>query len=96
MKTPSRYFQAPKLVLATGLALVMGLLKACSSVGDATSAAPAAPAAVAPAVLLIGNTRGNHVVSIDRTTSAYINDFIAPRRGRLGLQHYQQSAGSNH
>ena len=81
MKTPSRYFQAPKLVLATGLALVMGLLKACSSVGDATSAAPAA---VAPAVLLIGNTRGNHVFSIDRTTSAYINDFIAPRRGRLG------------
>ena len=87
--------QIRKFFLAGSLVLVVGLLAACGggsdspvvSGGAAAPLAPAAPAvpdaSAASAVLLIGNTRGNNVVSIDRATGAYIKDFIAPGAGGL-------------
>ena len=38
---------------------------------------------VPPAPLLVGNTRGNNVVSIDRQTGAYLRDFIPAGSGGL-------------
>lgn len=38
---------------------------------------------VPPAPLLVGNTRGNNVVSIDRQTGAYLKDFIPAGSGGL-------------
>ena len=84
-----RYFQTRKFLLASSLALVLGLLAACGGGSDSPvlSGALVAPAAAevpaASGVLLIGNTRGNNVVSIDRATGAYIKDFIAPSAGGL-------------
>ena len=89
MKTFSSYLLPRKALLATGLALLIGLLNGC---GGGTDAAPAVAAPVVtvmpvtpviPPVLLIGNTRGNNVVSVDRATGAYIKDFIAPGAGGL-------------
>ncbi len=36
-----------------------------------------------PSPLLVGNTRGNNVVSIDRQTGAYLKDFIPAGSGGL-------------
>ena len=89
MTTRLGYFQTRKFLLASSLALVLSLLAACGGGSDSPvlSGAPVAPAApevpVASGVLLIGNTRGNNVVSIDRATGAYIKDFIAPGAGGL-------------
>lgn len=38
---------------------------------------------VLPSPLLVGNTRGNNVVSIDRQTGAYLKDFIPAGSGGL-------------
>ena len=80
MKTPFVYSQFSRCLLLGSMALIAVVVSACGGSGD--SPAPAA-APAPPAVLLIGNTRGNNVVSIDRTTGAYIKDFIAPGAGGL-------------
>jgi sugar lactone lactonase YvrE len=49
----------------------IALLSACGSNDDAASP------------LLIGNTKGDNVVVVDRQTGAYVKDFIAPGAGGL-------------
>jgi sugar lactone lactonase YvrE len=91
MKIFSKYSNAPRFLAVGGLAFLLGLVAACGDSASSTAAVPAvaAPAATVPTstvtlpVLLIGNTRGNNVVSVDQSTGAYIKDFIAAGSGGL-------------
>ena len=80
MKTRLDFSGIPRGLWISGLSLVVVVLTACGGGSDSPTLVIAPPA---PAVLLVGNTRGNNVVSIDRTTGAYIKDFIAPGAGGL-------------
>ena len=80
MQVRPAYLSIPRLLMTASLALAVSVLTACGGGGD-TPASGQTPAA--SDVLLIGNTRGNNVVSVDRATGAYIKDFIAPGVGGL-------------
>ena len=62
------------------LACWLGLLAAC---GGGTPSVIPTPGNVALPVLLIGNTRGNNIVTVDRATGSYIRDFVAAGVGGL-------------
>lgn len=81
MKLLFKSSKAPKFWLSTGLIALLGSLAGCG--GGTSSEAASGVEAVTPPVLLIGNTRGNNVVSVDRSTGAFIKDFIAPGAGGL-------------
>lgn len=70
------------------LALAVTALAGCGGsdppVTVVPPATPVIPApVVTPAPLLVGNTRGNNVVSLDRESGAYQSDFIAAGAGGL-------------
>ena len=73
--------RAARFVVAGGLGCLLAVLSGCGGGSDAVDTAP--PVVAMPATLLVGNTRGNNVVSVDRATGAYIKDFIAPGAGGL-------------
>ncbi len=87
MKMFFKYSNASKFLLSGGLLFLLGALSACggSSSGEAVAPVVAAPPPPpsAPATMLVGNTRGNNVVSVDRATGAYLKDFIPPGAGGL-------------
>ena len=73
--------RAARFVVAGGLGCLLAVLSGCGGGSDAVVTAP--PVAAMPATLLVGNTRGNNVVRVDRATGAYIKDFIEPGVGGL-------------
>lgn len=80
MKIFFSYPATPRCLVAGSLAFLLGLLAAC---GGGTPGAVPVVSDVALPVFLIGNTRGNNVVSVDRATGSYIRDFIAAGVGGL-------------
>ncbi len=75
MKTRFSVHQSVCPAMLPCLVILAALLTSCGGSSDA----PAVP----PAPLLVGNTRGNNVVVIDRQNGAYVKDFISAGSGGL-------------
>ena len=75
MKTRLNLSQSVRMAMLPCLIVLAVLVASCGG----SSEEPPAP----PAPLLIGNTRGNNVVVIDRQTGAYVKDFISAASGGL-------------